>query len=253
MKTWSPALLSAVLLGLGTTLNAADAGPKDDVLAAVRKLADAPNYSWRSTSEPGGGGGGGGGGGRMRQGPTDGKADKEGLIQLTMSRGDSTTEAYLKGDKSAVKTPDGWKSADELSSGGGEGPGGRGNPGRMLAWTLQGYKAPAVEAQELAGKVRDWKKSGDEITGTLTPEGAKEFLVRTPRRGGGGGPSSSDERGTVRFWLKDGALVKYELQVQGSMEFNGNSRDINRTTTVEIKDVGSTRIAAPEDVQKKLS
>jgi len=35
--------------------------------------------------------------------------------------------------------------------------------------------------------------------------------------------------------------------------FNGEDRDVDRTTTVEIKDVGTTKIDVPEAAKKKLS
>jgi hypothetical protein len=40
--------------------------------------------------------------------------------------------------------------------------------------------------------------------------------------------------------------------VQGSVSWNGNDREVDRTTTVEIKDVGTTKIEVPEDAKKKL-
>jgi hypothetical protein len=36
------------------------------------------------------------------------------------------------------------------------------------------------------------------------------------------------------------------------VSFNGNDRDIDRTTTVEIKDVGTTKIQVSDDAKKKL-
>ncbi len=56
----------------------------------------------------------------------------------------------------------------------------------------------------------------------------------------------------MKFWVKDGALAKYEFNVQGKMEFNGNPIDIDRTTTVEIKDVDSTKVEVPEEAKGKL-
>src|SRR5688572_12473020 len=140
MKT--QVLVGSVML-LATALIAADA--KDEVASAAKKLASADGYSWKSTSETaGGGGGGGGGGGRGRMGPTEGKAAKDGTIMLTMTRGENTTEAVVKGEKGAIKTQDGWQSLSEASEGDGQ------NPARFVAMTLQNYKAPATEAQELA-------------------------------------------------------------------------------------------------------
>jgi hypothetical protein len=36
------------------------------------------------------------------------------------------------------------------------------------------------------------------------------------------------------------------------VSFNGNDRDVDRTTTVEIKDVNSTKIEVPDEAKKKL-
>jgi hypothetical protein len=62
----------------------------------------------------------------------------------------------------------------------------------------------------------------------------------------------SEAKGSVKFWLKDGTLSKYETKVSGKINFNGNERDVDRTTTVEIKDVGTTKVEVPEEAKKKL-
>ena len=41
--------------------------------------------------------------------------------------------------------------------------------------------------------------------------------------------------------------------IKMNMNFNGNDVDIDRTTTVEIKEVGSTKVDVPEEAKKKLS
>lgn len=225
-------------------LVAAYAGPKEDVLAAAKKLAEAENYSWKSSSENTGGGGGRGFGG----GPTEGKAAKDGTVLLSMARRDTTTEAVLKGGKGAVKTQDGWKSLAELEDSQG-GPGG----GRFFARTLQNFTAPTKQAEELAGKVKELKVDGDAIVGDLTEEGAKSLMTFGGRGGGGNGPDISGAMGKVKFWVKDGVLTKYQTKVSGTVSFNGNDRDIDRTTTVEFKDVGTTKLEVPEEAKKKLS
>ena len=78
------------------------------------------------------------------------------------------------------------------------------------------------------------------------------------RRGGGGGgggegPAISNAKGSVKFWVKDGVLTKYEFKVSGKMDFNGNEIDMDRTSTVEIKDVGTTKVEVPEAAKQKLS
>jgi hypothetical protein len=48
-------------------------------------------------------------------------------------------------------------------------------------------------------------------------------------------------------------LSKYELHVQGNMDFGGNPLTIDRTTTVDIKDAGKTDVTIPEEARKKVS
>jgi hypothetical protein len=36
------------------------------------------------------------------------------------------------------------------------------------------------------------------------------------------------------------------------MTFNGEDRDVNRTTTVDITDVGTTKVEIPADAKSKL-
>jgi len=52
--------------------------------------------------------------------------------------------------------------------------------------------------------------------------------------------------------LKDGQLSKYEIKASGKMDFNGNEQDVERTTTIEIKDVGTTEVKVPEEASKAL-
>jgi len=239
-------VLFGTLALVAGSLIAADSGPKDEVRTAAGKLAEKSNYSWNTTVEAAGGGGGGG---RFRPGPTEGKTEKDGFTFLSMTRGDNTIEAALKGGKGALKTPDGWKSLAEATEGGDGQP----NPARFIGRILQNFKAPAAQAEDLAAKTKELKKTDDAYTGELTEEGVKELLTFGPRPGGGNGSTPSNAKGSVKFWVKDGVLAKYQFKVQGTMSFNGNDVDIDRTTTVEIKDVGSTTVEVPEAAKKKLS
>jgi hypothetical protein len=244
------ASLSSALLFVGSIV-AVQAGPADDVNAAAKKLEAAGGYAWKSTVESAGGGGGGRGG--RGGGPTEGKIGKDGIVQLSMTRGQNTTEAFLNKDKGAAKTQEGWQSLAELREAGAGGGGGGGGRGGFLARSLQNYKAPAAEAADLVAKSRNLTASDGAITGELTPEGAKSLLVPGRGRAGGNGPDVSNGKGTVKFWVKDGVLTKYQYHVQGSVSFNNNDREIDRTTTVEIKDVGATSVQVPEEAKKKLS
>ncbi len=229
-------LFGTVALVAGSLI-AADS--KDDVKSAAKQLADKSNYSWKTTVESTGGGGG-----RGRPGPTEGKTEKDGFTVLAITRGDNTIEAVLKGGKGAVKTQDGWKSLSEAADEG------QGNAGRFFARMLQNYKVPAAQAEDLASKAKELKKTDDAYAGELTEEGAKELF--TFGRPGGNAPAVSGAKGSVKFWLKDGVLSKYEFRLQGKVNRDGSETDVDRTSTVEIKDVGSTKVEVPEGAKNKL-
>jgi len=228
-------LIFATLSLIATSLLAED--PKDAVTSAAKKLADKDNYSWKQTTENAGGGGFGGG-------KLEGKTEKSGYTWLSMSMRDNTVQAVKKGEKGALKGEEGWKSLSEALSGD---PG----PATFIARRVQNFKTPAAQVEDLAGKVKDLKQDGDAFSGDLTEDGAKSQLM-FGGRAGGNGPEISGAQGSVKVWAKDGVLAKYEVKVKGKVSFNGNDRDVDRTTTVEIKDIGSTKVEVPDGAKKKL-
>jgi hypothetical protein len=230
----STALFVAVIALTSSGLRAAETNAKDEITNAAKALGAKDNYSWRSTvvvpeDAP------------FKPGPTEGKTEKDGYTWVSLSFGDNETKAVLKGEKAAATTPDGdWQSLAELDKAEG--------PTRFLGMMLRNFRTPAVQAVDLAAGAKELKKEGDVVSGDLTEEGAKGFL--TFRRGGG---SVTNPKGSVKFWLKDGALAKFEFHVKGTVDFNGNEFEQDRTTTVVIKDVGATKIAVPDEAKKKLS
>lgn len=238
----------ALVAGSGVVMAAA----QDDVKAAAQKLANSQSYSWKQTTQNGGGQGGGRGFG----GPSEGKIDKDGLMMVTMTRGDNETQIVKKGDKAVIKTPDGgWKTPAELAQ---DDNGGQPNRGRFMGRMVQNMQPPAKTAEELVGDAKELtaSASGDGWSGPLSEEGAKKAMSFGGRRRGGGdnaqGPQISNAKGDVKFYTKDGVLAGYELHVTGTIDFNGNTRDIDRTTTVQISDVGSTKVEVPDEAKKKL-
>jgi hypothetical protein len=232
------AFLSALAI---LSIASVQAGPADDVKAAAKQLAEKGGYSWTTTTESATGGG-------RRFGPTEGKVGKDGLMHIKTTAGANTIEAVVHGSKRAIKTQDGWQTPDELSDGGG-GQGG----GRFFSRRLMNTKPPADEAQDLVTHARNLTMTDGAYAGELTEQGVRSLLSFGRGGGGGGGAEVSNGKGKVKFWVKDGLLTKYEYQVQGTMSFGGNERDIDRTTTVEIKNVGSTTVTVPEEAKRKLS
>ena len=299
-------ICAAVLLVAGSAL----AAPKDDVSAAIAKLAAADNYSWKTApvvdpnAAPAAGGRGRGFGGFGGGGVVDGKTQKDGLLYLYLpgrggfgrGRGGggpggggpggggpggggpggggpgggpgaggpppqaTTNEVVVTGEKGAVKTATGWQSFAEASApppdDGNGGP--PFNPNMMTVYSARNVKAPAVEAKELLGMVSTLTPANGVYSGDLTEAGAKARLTPAPfpgfgGGGGGGAPDITGAKGTVKFWIKDGILVRYEYNLKGSMDRGGNPMDIDRTTGVDIKDVGTTKIVVPDDAKKKMS
>jgi hypothetical protein len=248
MKRTPFLLLTLALLAAPATF--AETAPADEVKAGVKKLAEAANYSWTTTtSVPEGS--------RWRPGPSSGKTNKEGFSWLSTTMGDRTTESIVKAGKSVTKGDSGWQTPEERQAAreaaGGGGGEGRGRGGFGGGRNLENFKTPAQQAEELVGKVKELKKDGDVLSGELTDEAVKGMLTMGGRRRDGReAPAPTDAKGSVKFWLKDGALAKMETHVSGKLSFNGNEMTIDRTTTTEIKDVGSTTLDVPEDVKKKL-
>jgi len=233
-------ILFALLTMAAGSLLAAETSPKDDLTAAAKKLAE-QNYSWKTTTEM-----------ANFSNTSEGKADKDGLVWLSLTFGDNTTEVYLKGEKNekgAVKRPDqDWQSLAEVSA---ADSGGQGR-GRFLGRMLRNFKAPAAQVEDLVTKTKEIKKDGDAYAADLTEAGAKDLLSFGGRRGANA-PEPTKAKGSVKVWLKDGLPSKYELKVQGTININGEDRDIDRTQTIELKDIGKTKLEVPEEAKKKLS
>jgi hypothetical protein len=234
MKKHLSIMVPAALLVLSVA-SAADSSSKDSIKQAVKQLGEKSNYAWTTSIEWGG----------NVAGTVEGRAQKDGPVLLKMERGDQSMEAVLKGEKGAVKTDEGWKTLAEASGEGQE------NRVRMTARILQNYKAPVAEAEDLISKAKDLKTADGVYSSDLTDEGAKE-LMRFGRRAGGG-PEVKSAKGSVKLWVKDGLLSKYEFSLEGTMNFNGEDRDVSRKHTVEIKDVGTAKVNVPAEAEKKLS
>jgi hypothetical protein len=234
-------ILCSTAMIMAASLFAADA--KEEVAAAAKKLGEQANYSWTTTvvvPE----------GSPFRPGPAEGKMEKDGVIYVKTTRGDTTSEVVKKGEKAAFTNRDGeWQSLAEAE--------GQEGGGRFRGAMVRNLQAPAQQATNIIAGVKEFKKDGDAFVGDLTEDAAKGLMQFRGGRGGGAGggegPTISDAKGSAKFWIKDGALSKFEFKVSGKMEFNGNQMDQDRTTTVEIKDVGTTKVEVPEAAKPKLS
>jgi hypothetical protein len=229
----------AAALALNGTLLGADSTTVGSVKDAANKLATTDNYSWTTTIESS----------QFQPGPSHGKTEKGGFTYVDFTFQDNKIESYVKDGKGAIKGDEGWKSLDEAAKD--EGGDGGFNMMRFMAMRMQQYKAPGAEAADIASKTKDLTQAEDAYSGDLTEVGAKSLLSFRGRDGQG--PTVSKAKGSAKFWIKDGVITKYQFKLQGTMNFGGDDRDIDRTTTVEVKDVGATKVVVPDDAKAKVS
>jgi hypothetical protein len=213
------------------------AAAKDDLTKAIKQLADAGGYAWKATSESP----------QFNMGPTIGKIDKDGCALVSRTWGENTTQSVHLGDKGATETQDGWRSLAELEADQGD------NRGRFRARMLRAFEPPAAEAGELLQAAGDITMSEGAYAASLSEAKVKELISFRGRGAGGGeGPEISGAAGSVKFWTDKGMLKKYQYTVKGTMNLNNQDREIDRTTTVEISDVGTTKVELPEAAKAKI-
>ena len=228
-------LLALALLAAGAVL-AADPPTAAQLKDAIAKLQSAPNFSWTLALKiPGA---------PFEPGLLKGRAEKDGYAVVSQEIGDWQLDAVYKGDAIALKNDGEWKMPDPSDM-----------RAVFTAASVTRRGTPAVEAESLFKFAKELKAGeGDVLTSDLTEEGAKEILSFGPRGGDDGPPPPKNAKGSVRFWLKDGALSKYESNVKGTMAFgqDGEDRDFEITRTIEIQDVGTTKVDAPAEAIKVL-
>jgi hypothetical protein len=226
------ALLLAVALLTAESVAAAETSSTDTVNGALTKLKSATNYSWTVTIQiP-----------QFEPGPVKGKTERGGYSMVSQEFNDNTMEAVFKGEKVAVKGEEGWQLLDEMEG-----------MGAMMGGWLTVNGTAADEAGKLLKGVKELKSGGDNLfTGDLTPEAAKDLMTYKPKRGQAP-PPPKDAKGSVKFWVKDGALTKFESHLQAKVTFGDQEDQVfEMTRTVEIQNVGTTKVEVPAEAKKKL-
>ncbi len=256
----------------------AHAGPTDAAIVAAMKLPEAPNYAWVTTVID-----------DARTYDITGQTDKSDFSLVTMpmisalrrragrgsANSDNQVEAVFKGAaRCVIATPDGWRTPDELAAtsrparsgpiygatAGGLGfPGGapngrdrRGGPPPAYSNLQLNLSRPHEEIGVIIGSHTDIKADGEIISGTLSETGAKLLLVHA----GQNELTPLAARGTFRLWIRDGALVKYEVTLAGRIAVDTPSArrevDVNQTSTTELRTVGTTKFEVPDEARNKL-
>lgn len=231
-------LLVASLFSLAPVVG--QATPLDDIASAAQQLAAASNYSWSTAAFASTGV-------TYGFGPTTGQAEKGGYAVTTVETRNGKSYTVRKGDAFIFSDGSGaWmtiqdlypelaKSGSDAGRGSGGGPGGAG----IL---------PAEEVTALAASVKQLKVADGVIFGNLSDQAVSQRLAYP------GGPAPKNATGTVKFWLKDHALAKYEVRVKGDVTGrDGAARFIDRTATTEITKIGTTQVFVPDGAKNKIS
>jgi hypothetical protein len=228
-------LMGLVANGLG----AADSGLKEKVTKAAASVGNQMNYSWATATLEADGSPG-------KLGTIQGKAEKGGVTWLNFTVGGLPVEVCMKGAKGTAKALEGWQSFEELAQAGGT--------AQTVVRYLRNYKTPVAESATLAEKATELNEVDGAIAGELPEDTVKELLLLGTRQREGQQRAKTDNvKGSVKFWIKDGALARIEIKVSGKVTTGEREANINRTTTVEIKDVGNTKLEVPEEAKLKLS
>ncbi len=231
MKRHTTFLIALLAAG---PLFGADTNTTGKVEDALARLSSATNYSWTAVIKiPGM---------PFDPGPVQGRTEKGGYAMVTQQFNDNTLAAVFKGDKAAIKTEDQWQNID-----------GADDQAAMMGGWLTANGTAADEAAKLLKNVKELTAGdGGEFSGDFTADGATELLTFHPRGGNAAPPAPKNAKGSVKFWLKDGALSKFESHLQGTVAFGPDQeeRDFEVTRTVEIKDVGTTKLEVPAEAKK---
>ena len=226
--------LFAILPVLALSLSAASADPKSEASDAIKKLAEQSGYAWTFTAKTEGSESARG------QGPFEGKTEKDGFTYLKGSAGDVSIEIGIKGARMVVNYNGDWHTTAELGE------------NNRAVQRLKILKKADEEAMELLGKAAELKMVPEGVySGDMTADAAKQLFALLGRRAA----EAPEAKGSMKFWVKDGMLSKYEFVVRGKITVGEDKKEVEviRTTTVEIKNVGSTKVSLPEDAKKKLS
>jgi len=260
MKTFVLPAIAAAFSAV--TLHAA---PLDDVAVAAQRLADAPNYTWTSAETTARG--------PMPNGQTmetsktvAGQTEKDGftVTKSTMKAGNTLVEDTIYwGTQMAYLRNGSWKTAEELQAAAGGRSGvtvvgtGVGGSGRGIGTMTiasqndqpRGAGRPAQMVLSILAQVKNVAASGD----AFVAEMSRDYIARAMPLNGRNGPLvvSQGATASAKFWLKDGVLAKYQIKIKAAFE-NGDAPPAERTTTVEIKNVGSTVVAVPAEAKAKF-
>ena len=219
---------------------------KGEVEQALLKLTEAENFSWVAMTieetdgkDP------------KLTDTVEGKSVKGGWGRLSRPKTKSTTDAFLRGDRLALMTPQGWKAVDakEIAPGAAK-------PAKELrpAQDLLHAKAPLAEAKVLLGRLQEVERRENGLySGRLAPLNVPIILERAAAAGHKI-PAFEEPQVRVNFRIIEGLLASYELVVSGrnAKPKKGQGAGSLISMAVDFTDVGTTTLEVPDEARKLL-
>lgn len=227
-----------VLAALATTLPLAQAGPSDEISAAVANLRGGKSYSWTMTVETPGA--------PFTIPATKGSAGEAGFAIHESKIGDTTWRVVTKGDCAVFSSGTKWKQLAEM-------PRSKGKPSADLL-ELAEAKRPADELAALIANLNELKREADgACSGKLDAADAKTIMsLLVKRRAPIPNLEVSNASGTLRVEVTEGVVRKYILRTTGAISLGFGTKEITRIATVNISEVGAPPLVVPAEAKAKL-
>lgn len=265
------------------------AGPKEEAIVVIMRLADQPSYAWTSTVSD-----------DARTYEIDGKTSRAGYSLVKMpvinsvrrklgrDASDTRIELVFRGNVDCVlRTETGWARPDELpepeaisdfdrlAAQAKAGPVVPTAPtklkgsairrptvvGSPAAEETRGYSnlqlaisPPHEELAVIIGSHKDLVVDGDLVTGTLTDLGAQLLLVRD----GQSEIMPLRAAGTFKIWLRGGMVARYQVSLEGALNVNTPrsgrvTLNVHQRTLTELREIGTAKVDVPELARAKLA
>jgi len=217
------------------------ADEKSDIQSAVGKLAASDSYSWTTTVTT-----------DHLTTTIEGKT-QAGLTADVITYHDTHWSAFVKGDKIIIQASGSWMSAADIIN---AFPPTQRNPDGAAANAMRDFKLPATVAADMLTDARKLQLADGGYSADLAEAAVKEvlFTSRVYNLDRSALPDITDCAGTVRFWVSDGLVTKYEVHATGMVSFNnGRARPEDRTVVTEIGDVNVTSVDIPADAMTILN
>lgn len=224
----------------------ADPDGKGEVEQALLKLEAAESFSWVAMTieetdgkDP------------KLADTVEGKSVKGGWSRLSRPKTKKTTDAFLRGGRLALMTPQGWKAVEvkEIAPGAAK-------PAKELrpAQDLLHANAPLAQAKVLLGRLQELEcRENGLYSGRLAPLNVPIILEHAAAVGHKI-PAFEEPQVRVNFRINEGMLGSYELVVSGrnAKAKKGQGQGSLISMAVDFTDVGTTTLEVPDEARKLL-